>query len=215
MRRRACGYFASYPDAKRSELLVAALGGQQHFGVARRACKRWRKGRRWRIPPPWKNCWPNPIIRCGSTAAMALARWKLDSGRAALERLAADGDPNNPPVDRPSHRHDRCQRITAHADQTLGRSARYPPRRTGEFAQHHRLGQSTARFRRSAGIVASVGRSHRRIAGAIGRASAAVERMVSDAISAVRPTCTEISCGLPLVHDRHSGSAVFEHGGSD
>ncbi len=112
VRRRACGYFAAYPDAKRSELLVAALS-DQNISVLRAAVQALGEGPALADPAPVEKLLAESDHALRLDAATALARWKLDSGRAALERLAADGDP-------------KIRRATAQAIGALGNADLLP-----------------------------------------------------------------------------------------
>jgi HEAT repeat protein len=112
VRRRACGYFASYPDAKRSKLLVAALA-DSNISVLHAALGALAEGPPLADPAPVEKLLAESDHSLRLAAAMALARWKLDSGAAALERLAADGDP-------------KIRRSTAQAIGTIGASELVP-----------------------------------------------------------------------------------------
>jgi HEAT repeat protein len=112
VRRRACGYFAAYPDAKRSELLVAALS-DKNISVLHAAVQASGEGPPLADPAPLEKLLAETDHTLRLDVATALVHWKLDSGRAALERLAADGDP-------------KIRRSAAQAIGTLGATEMLP-----------------------------------------------------------------------------------------
>ncbi|HEY2883146.1 MAG TPA: HEAT repeat domain-containing protein [Pirellulales bacterium] len=92
VRRRACAYFTAYPDSHRTELLAGALS-DSNVSVLHAVCIALAE-----FPPladtaPVERLLAAPDHFLRIDAAMALARWNLESGRAALERLAEDDDP--------------------------------------------------------------------------------------------------------------------------
>jgi HEAT repeat protein len=112
VRRRACEYFAAYPDAKRSDLLAATLA-DSNISVLHAVLLALAEA------PPLADHAPLEKMLAASDhslrldAAVALSRWKVESGRAALERLAVDGDP-------------KIRRTTAQAIGALGETEMIP-----------------------------------------------------------------------------------------
>jgi HEAT repeat protein len=92
IRRRACLYFAQYPDAQQSDLLVAALG-DDNLSVLHAAAQALGTGPPLADPAPLETLLTASDHSLRLDAAVSLSRWKLESGWAALERLAADDDP--------------------------------------------------------------------------------------------------------------------------
>jgi HEAT repeat protein len=92
VRRRACAYFATYPDPARTESLVAALS-DKNVSVLHAALQALAESSRPADVSPVEELLAHPDHALHLDAALALARWHVESGRAALERMAADDDP--------------------------------------------------------------------------------------------------------------------------
>jgi HEAT repeat protein len=112
VRRRACGYFAMYPDPARINLLLAALS-DDNLSVLHAAAQALGE-----FPPPADTAPLEQLLSASDhsvrlDAAVSLARWNAPSGTAALERLAVDDDP-------------AIRRKTAHAIGKLANSALLP-----------------------------------------------------------------------------------------
>jgi hypothetical protein len=91
VRRRACEYFGAYPDPRRADLLVAALA-DENVPVLHVAVQALGEFPAIADPTPVERQLAAADHSLRLDAAVTLARWKAESGREALERLAADGD---------------------------------------------------------------------------------------------------------------------------
>jgi HEAT repeat protein len=92
VRRRACAYFATYPSTQGSQLLVAALV-DDNISVLHAAAQALGNAPPLADPTPLEALLSVSDHSVRLDAAISLARWKLASGQAALQRLAADDDP--------------------------------------------------------------------------------------------------------------------------
>ncbi len=92
VRRRACNYSATYPNPARTELLVASLA-DDNISVLHAAVQALQQSQ----PPadirPVEKLLAHADHSLHLDAAIVLVRWNVDSGRAALERMASDDDP--------------------------------------------------------------------------------------------------------------------------
>ena len=91
VRRRACGYFATYPDVAQTESLLVALG-DDNISVLHAALQALAEAK----PPADVSSVEHLLSHSDHSlhldAAITLARWNTESGRAALERLSSDDD---------------------------------------------------------------------------------------------------------------------------
>jgi HEAT repeat protein len=93
IRRRACEYFAAYPDPNRATLLLKLLD-DTNISVLHAAIQALSQ------IPSVERISPVEVLLAHTDhsirldAATCLTRWKCSSGPAALERLAADEDPS-------------------------------------------------------------------------------------------------------------------------
>ncbi len=92
IRRRACGYFATYPDPARTESLLAALS-DENVSVLHAALQALAEAQPPADVGPVEKILAHADHSLHLEAAIVLVRWNHEAGRAALERMVSDDDP--------------------------------------------------------------------------------------------------------------------------